>query len=660
MPSQGGFLTESNVVNLVPLVMAIKKGNEQTAVQRLAAPGIDPNATCGISFNNRGFSHDIVSPVSAIGKFNRMEILEQLVSHPKFDMQSIHEAIRVARINGNHELARELSTRLPVNSFDANGNTMLLHAINDGAVEDVKQLLERGADPDLAGTLGKPLLHAINCIQFTDFSMRGEPSATHVAIVRLLLDKNVNTAIKDDWDSPLQAAGKTVCPQVFAWLSETAKFEPVMHQGFDKVTRCGVIIEYPWYVDILHHSYRYAIQGDRMRQDDWLALMTYLAQHYPEVNFDISERAAGSTLLQKVMEDLIFASQLECNSAGLRFDAGMFGTSMPNDDIKEQTRMSKQSSFMLQLDILLFLFKQPSVNPLTGKNHETGDTLLHDFINKSTLAHLPGVVARVLDLWLRRGFSLDVTNMQGHTLLHTAVLANNLVALEFLLQCGANVNACDKEGNTPLHCTKSAEAIKLLLAYNADTTLRNQQMETPNEKILKKKAGLVLKRNIFQTSRRPYDTFDKAIILTDRMSALLTTEPRVTIKSHEVVLRKVEALKRYKETAIFRPAEVECAAYAQHPALKLYCDYKTGQIMQKPVYVKGRAYNLSTVEACFAERIVKDPITGAEFDITDVIPAYDLQAHMHTAVGIIARSEGESRSAREAIENHQASVKRYI
>lgn len=50
---------------------------------------------------------------------------------------------------------------------------------------------------------------------------------------------------------------------------------------------------------------------------------------------------------------------------------------------------------------------------------------------------------------------INVTNIDGLTALHQACIDDNLEMVNFLISKGADFNACDNEGWTPLHATAS-------------------------------------------------------------------------------------------------------------------------------------------------------------------------------------------------------------
>lgn len=71
---------------------------------------------------------------------------------------------------------------------------------------------------------------------------------------------------------------------------------------------------------------------------------------------------------------------------------------------------------------------------------------------------------------------------RGLTSLHIAVLYDQIVIVDFLLDHGADINAADLDGLTPLHyaCVKGHQNILLLMLHaNADSTVTDSQGNTP-------------------------------------------------------------------------------------------------------------------------------------------------------------------------------------
>ena len=95
---------------------------------------------------------------------------------------------------------------------------------------------------------------------------------------------------------------------------------------------------------------------------------------------------------------------------------------------------------------------------------------------------------------LKAGADVHAVDKNGVTALHHAVRFRNPIAVETLIEHGADVNqACRKSGSTPLHravtstgapgtAGKRAEArriVALLLAAGADPSIRNKRGRTP-------------------------------------------------------------------------------------------------------------------------------------------------------------------------------------
>lgn len=81
---------------------------------------------------------------------------------------------------------------------------------------------------------------------------------------------------------------------------------------------------------------------------------------------------------------------------------------------------------------------------------------------------------------LNHGGEVDLTST-GETALHAAVRADSREAVEFLLEAGANPNAQDVDGWTPLFGAMSCEVIHQLLGAGADPRITDDAGGSPHE-----------------------------------------------------------------------------------------------------------------------------------------------------------------------------------
>jgi ankyrin repeat protein len=88
-------------------------------------------------------------------------------------------------------------------------------------------------------------------------------------------------------------------------------------------------------------------------------------------------------------------------------------------------------------------------------------------------------VEEVLEMCRRVGtftsdpISIDDRDLLGDTPLHVASQMGDAIAVETLVNAGANANAMGDRGRTPLFCTESAKVAKILVAAGANLDHRD-------------------------------------------------------------------------------------------------------------------------------------------------------------------------------------------
>ena len=171
-----GSINQDGIVNLIPLIAAVKRNDVASVKARLQA-GMDPNDSEG---------YEKLPPIYYAALNGNEEIIEILRSHPKFNIKTLADAIKIAQSTGKHQIAEKLMGSQDINQLDDKGLTLLHRAVEAGDVDQVKKLIAKGANVNLGGSDGLPLHIAAE--KSYDKHYFGRPSPNHISIIKILLD----------------------------------------------------------------------------------------------------------------------------------------------------------------------------------------------------------------------------------------------------------------------------------------------------------------------------------------------------------------------------------------------------------------------------------------------------------------------------------------
>jgi ankyrin repeat protein len=138
----------------------------------------------------------------------------------------------------------------------------------------------------------------------------------------------------------------------------------------------------------------------------------------------------------------------------------------------------------VDLLVQLLATPEPPIGPIMKLIHEvpTLDKGIRHYGVTPLMAAARFSLVEAMDAMIRRGASMEVRDEEGATALHYACSSRNPAGALFLISRGADVNAVDIDGDTPLLMAASKASlepvIRTLVAAGADVNARNADDDT--------------------------------------------------------------------------------------------------------------------------------------------------------------------------------------
>ena len=133
----------------------------------------------------------------------------------------------------------------------------------------------------------------------------------------------------------------------------------------------------------------------------------------------------------------------------------------------------------------------------------------------------------VAEVLIKAGANVDARDHIGQTPLH---IAQSAEAVDILVEANASIEAKDNLGRTPLHYLKIPEAVKALIDRRANVHIKDNKGRTPIQ-ITEERAN---------SYHRPIKTI--AYITDTKILDILKGTSHLTIKCHDFLLRSVVKL----------------------------------------------------------------------------------------------------------------------
>lgn len=488
-------LDEQDSRNATPFMWAIYK-NQLDIVKLLKNNDANVNIKGIISDNKNALS--IGSPLTVAALKGNLEMVKFLVQNcdisandkelDSYGDEAWNALFYLAYRKDFKQIADFLIKKgAEVDLEDEGERTPLFYACSQGNTEYANYLISKGADANTTDyNATSPASHAI-------FSNQSE-----TAKIILKNQKKLINHDKRSLSNPLVAAIIQEDEDMIKWLIEN---------GADKT------IASKFTVTIFEEAH------DKEKYGAHKLLSKYILDG-KLINKDLTLSSDIDLIISKTHKPEFFKMLLN-NGAKIDNDGGSFypATTSYLGYTNSKIRILEENDFKINKNKLTYKFVENTIKPkkfnLKVFNHileyitnntSTSHELLETAIEQNNILAFDLLMTKEIDLntelsgnssflWkaykknnlymfktlIEKGVDLDFKYDDNKTILHRIVTNKDCKQLPFLkmvLDSGGNPNIKDNKGNTPLHIAKSSCKVQLLMANNADISLKNKNGES--------------------------------------------------------------------------------------------------------------------------------------------------------------------------------------
>lgn len=323
--------------------------------------------------------------IVAAAKNGFLNVVKLLAEHPDIDKKILVTAAHAAKKNNHLEIVNHLSLFMDVNDKDSDGEALIHKATKAKDINQIKLLLSKGADINLEDGYGRTPL-AIAASHTGNIRTGKQGSEKDIILIEFLLSNGADpNKYKRDF-SPLRSVVNVGCFKAVALLLPVTEKKDLQVSYYEEDENK---ISIPWYVPLMFNS---------CGLQEWPQILGLLKEHGADLN----------------------------------------------------------------------------------KKDRYGETILHEFIRNFPSSSNDSAI-QVIECLLKYGVEVNIPGNRGNTPLHVAACKGDLAVATYLISKGADIKARSNQGLTPLHLAAAGhpQITKLLLKAGADVNALDENGRSP-------------------------------------------------------------------------------------------------------------------------------------------------------------------------------------